>query len=474
MSKRNLKASRSNRKLVIESATARNSISSDRSSTLDRRRPTGLRRDPSRQEYSPNKNSFGGMVSTRSQRLLVKAQYETNSSAIPYSDPHNEDNQNNIDNNRNSAESSNGKPMPYPYHQMQGLNGQPPHYYPPGMGQQTFPPQVLYASQAVVGTTPGEDAYQAFLNRQYQINEMQRQEELRKAEHERRLAETLLVQQQQKELELKNAAAEQEKLREEEEEFKRLEMAEHLREKMRDSHDLYDPLNPPKEVYLSNDDLIAELRDLKKKISASSQVETSDDELLEMFSRLQILQDILEKRDVEIDAALLLARSFRRQSGRRKSDHENNTSRNRRSSLEKRSSKNNLELDIDRTLSRRNSSESIISRSYSRQGSVDSVPLDDIFTSEERDEFSLEESAIKDPRVSKLEIDIAELSNSILCKSVTDSDLLAMFDQLDGLKRELAALKGIELPPAESSEVSSFSFKENSLLIKFYSCVLCS
>jgi hypothetical protein len=38
------------------------------------------------------------------------------------------------------------------------------------------------------------------------------------------------------------------------------------------------------------------------------------------------------------------------------------------------------------------------------------------------------------------------LSTNILSKSFTDKTLLSLFDQLDDLKRELAVLKGIDIP----------------------------
>jgi hypothetical protein len=77
-------------------------------------------------------------------------------------------------------------------------------------------------------------------------------------------------------------------------------------------------------------------------------------------------------------------------------------------------------------------------------------PIDTVYSHEDlcSDELDddVEVEVETDPRVIKLQQQISILSTNILSKSFTDKTLLAMFDQLDDLKREMAALKGIDLP----------------------------
>jgi hypothetical protein len=317
-----------------------------------------------------------------------------------------------------------------------------------------------------------------------------------------------MLQQQQVELEMKNAAIalemEQEELRSrarakmlrDEEEHERA-RAERQREEEEDQHEqeidrqlarLQQPVSgkdvqDSAQELMSNDQLIAELTMLKRAISTSSSLNSTDDELLAMFSQLQVLQDILEKRDVEIDAAQMLARTFRRQSGqdvgpgqklRRRSSVEkppgrqsfsrhdsleNKQAGSRRGSIEYRKSLSRQSSGgTDRAVGRQDSLESNFSMinveddDAAYRGSIDAVyGREDEGDKDDEDEVNYVET---DPRVLKLQQQISLLSSNILSKSFTDKTLLSMFDQLEGLKRQLAALKGIEMPDEVTMEDS--------------------
>lgn len=375
--------------------------------------------------------------------------------------------------------------------------------YPPAMYgyPPNYPPSQLYAPYQL---PQQEDTYQAFLTRQYQINELQRQEELRRAEHERRMAEAQHMRRQQEE---------QTKRVEVEKQRKRLMEGEldptclRGKEEAKKPTTSFDPMNPPREVFLSNEQLLAQFATLKKSIVSRSDL--TDDELLEMFEKLQVLQDILEKRDVEIDAAQLLARSYRRQS------HREDTSRvRRRSSVElKKTVSRQSSLESSRGLSRQSSVDSSAgledkseesTRRVSRQSSLNSQcdsgenwkqlsrrqsslrdarescdvesddsdrpsGLEDTMHEDHMDAGGESDDVETDPRAIELQRQISSLSNSILSKSFSDRDLLAMFDQLDELKRELAHIKGIEVTSegiGEGSEsFSMFSSERDEMTI---------
>lgn len=531
MSRRHLSSARSNRKLVIESTTRSSeaSNSTDRlssGSVTNRRR--GVRRENSspRQDYVPNGKIFGGgNVSHRSKRLLVKSQNETSSSAFRLSEPGTS-----LSTTKPPRQKQSGhvkhedldpefspRPMSYSGQSNYGIppgpqyppSQYPPSQYPPSQYPPSqLAPGVMYAHQGSYFQPPSTDnSYESFLSRQYQINEMQRQEEVRRAEHKQRIAETQLLQQQQRELELKNAAMalemEQEEVRRREREELLREQEEREREQQqrerehqidRQLQQLQDPASketvdpPPIEAQMSNEQLLNELAILKKAISASNSLNSTDEELLLMFSKLQVLQDILEKRNVEIDAAQLLARTFRRQSSKdvvpgqqlrrrssleekpparkslsRQSSLENRPSASRRGSIERPTQLRRSSIDNKKSITRQSSGSmtSISSlgldesraTSFSRQTSMGELSddgaayresIDSVYGGGGDEEDILEVET--DPRVIKLQQQISLLSSRILSKSFTDKTLLAMFDQLDDLKRELAMLKGIDIP----------------------------
>ena len=519
MSRRNMSSARSNRKLVIESSTARSSEASNGSDQSPAGRRRGVRRENSspRQDYIPNRGMYGGgLVTHRSKRLLVKSQNETSSSAIRASESHSRESYAPRSSNTKRLQSVGRgqvkreepyleeehefdmqRPMSYsgyPGHGMPPGQQLSPSQYPPSQYSPSqyppsqYPPPAMMYGQGSYFQPPTENTYESFLSRQYQINEMQRQEELRKAEHNRRLAETQLLQQQQRDLELKNATIAREM---KDEELRRQARAELLREEQDEERQRQVDLklqqlqqgalesqNASKEMLMTNEQLLSELSTLKKMISASTNTNSSDDELLVMFSKLQVLQDILEKRDVEIDAAQLLARTFRRQSSqdvspsltklRRRSSLEEKPpvrlSLSRQSSLENGSTVTQRSSVERKSFSRQTSGSSVVSKSLGRQDSRESnvscqgtgnkrVDDSDAFRESfasiyggdddnDDDEIQVE----MDPRILKLQHEISLLSTNILSKSFTDKTLLSLFDQLDDLKRELAVLKGIDIP----------------------------
>ena len=281
-----------------------------------------------------------------------------------------------------------------------------------------------------------------------QIDDIKRQEDIRKAEHNRHLAETTFIQEQREDLEMKNALLEQE-MQAMQDEARRRQQQEHEHEEQRrleraapltaspppaplHAHD------PPQEVFLSNEKLLAELTTLKKAISASSHSPSSDDELLAMFSRLQFLQDVLEKRDVEIDAAQLLARSFRRQSGldvgpqhtlqRRRSSMGEATLRksfSRGSSLDERQSLSRQDSDDRKSFSRRSSLDE--RQSLSRQDSDDRKSFSRRSSLDERQSLSRQDG---DDRKSFSRRSSLDERKSL---SRQDSDDRQSFSRLSGL-----------------------------------------
>lgn len=360
---------RANRRLVIESTSARSSLASndsdERSSTgsgslAGRRRAGGVRRGVNGapvEKYSPNKNTFGGVgVSQRSLRLLGKSQNQTSSSALRLSDSASDDGNSNRgshssarlrkmqrESDQQESDQRESQYWEYPQHEQDGYNdgydhhrpqqysphgqvgsphGHPPHHqhhqYPPSPQYQYPPsPQYQYPPQSYAPPPQQQaDPFQAYLIQQHNMAEIQRQEDKHKAEHERHMAETSMIQQQQKELEKKNALLEQEMRdmqqqearrrqleddevrRQEQEELQRLRKAERDREARVLPHPapfasspsaLSDSrLDPPHESFLSNEQLLAEITVLKRAISASSRNQSSDDELLSMFTRLQV------------------------------------------------------------------------------------------------------------------------------------------------------------------------------------------